>query len=173
MRLVLAPIGPLVAVLLFACAGVPDDSRIGVVAPPRDEASFRPVGEMLGERCGSLDCHGSTQRNLIVFGCRGLRLDAADLPGCRDAGGKDTTAAELDATYRSLVGLEPVVMSAVVSGKGKHPELLTFMRKARGDEAHKGGMVFAPGAREDACLVAWLAGTTDAALCATADGGAP
>jgi hypothetical protein len=154
-----------------ACSGVPNDSRIGVNAP--DRAQFDPVGKLLDHRCGSLDCHGNRQRNLIMFGCEGLRLDPGDTPGCRATGGKDTTIAEMDATYRSLVGLEPAVMSAVVTGHGLHPELLTFVRKARGDESHKGGILIAPGDVQDKCITSWLAGTTDASACNSALQAAP
>lgn len=149
-----------------ACSSPPADSRIGVTAP--DEGQFAPVGAFLTHRCGSLDCHGNAQRNLIIYGCEGLRLDPDDaglFPACRRMGGKDTTPAELSATYRSLVGLEPTVMSAVMSGKGQHPELLTFIRKARGTETHKGGALVVPGDEQDNCMVSWLQGQTNADLC--------
>ena len=146
-----------------ACSAPPEDSRIGVTVP--DRASFDPVGKLLDHRCGTLDCHGSDFRNLRVFGCEGLRLDPMDTPRCRKGGGKDTTPAELDATFRSLVGLEPAVMSSVVQGKGAHPELLTFVRKARGTEAHKGGTLIQPGDSQDQCITSWLAGQTDVAAC--------
>jgi hypothetical protein len=154
-----------------ACSGVPNDSRIGVNAP--DRAQFDPVGKFLDHRCGSLDCHGDRQRNLLMYGCEGLRLDPKDTPGCRASGGKDTTSAEMDATYRSLVGLEPAVMSSVVSGHGLHPELLTFVRKARGDESHKGGILIAPGDVQDTCVTSWLQGKTDNNACANALQAAP
>src|SRR6185503_1813390 len=118
------------------CASVPEDARIGVAAP--DRAQFDPVAPLLVHRCGSLDCHGTTLRNFRVYGCEGMRLAAADVPRCRASGGTDTTKEEIDATYRSLVALEPAVMSSVVQGRGAHPELLTFVRKARGTENHKG-----------------------------------
>ena len=155
-------LGPALA-LAVACSAPPEDARIGVTVP--DRTSFDPVGKLLDHRCGSLDCHGSTSRNLQVFGCEGLRLDPNDTPGCRSSGGKDTTPAEVDATFRSLVGLEPAVMSSVVQGKGAHPELLTFVRKARNTEAHKGGKLFTRGDDQDNCVAKWLAGATDAALC--------
>jgi len=162
----------LVAVLLailgigVACGTPPSDARIGVVTP--DRAQFDAVGAYLDHRCGSLDCHGMKQRNLIIYGCEGLRLDPADVPGCRRMGGKDETSAELDATYRSVVGLEPAVMSAVVSGKGKNPELLTLVRKARGMEEHKGGALVVPGDAQDICIASWLTGTTDTDACTQA-----
>ena len=155
--------------LVVACSEPAMDSRIGINAPSATQ--FAPVAKMLDHRCGSLDCHGSAVRNLVIWGCEGLRYDpneAGLAPKCRANGGSDTTLAELDLTYQSLVGLEPVVMSTVVNGKGTHPELLTFMRKARGDEAHKGGKLWSPGDVADNCAATWLAGTTDDQACADA-----
>jgi hypothetical protein len=150
-----------------SCSDVSPDPRIGIVAP--DRTQFDPVGKFLDYRCGSIDCHGTRVRNLQIFGCEGMRLDPKDTPGCRKMnGGKDTTSNELDATYRSLVGLEPVVMTTVVVGKGLHPEQLTFVRKARGDDAHKGGILITPGDDQDHCITSWLGGNTDTAACTKA-----
>ena len=151
----------------LACSGPPTDTRIGIVEP--DRAQYDPVAKLLEHRCGSLDCHGSPYRNLQMWGCEGMRLDpdgAGLIPRCRAAGGRDTTTVENDASFRSLVGLEPQVMSTVVTGKGVHPELLTFVRKARGDEAHKGGALWKPGDAQDTCVTSWLAGTTNTQACA-------
>ncbi len=153
------------AALAMACGAPPDDARVGVVAP--DRAQFPPVSLLLDRRCGSLDCHGARTRNLQVFGCEGLRLGDAS-PGCRISSGTDTTSEEHDATYRSLVALEPTVMTAVVQGHGANPELLTFVRKARGTESHKGGTLITPGDDQDVCITSWLAGTTDKDACARA-----
>jgi hypothetical protein len=145
------------ALAFAACAGAPSDARIGVLTPPEDQ--FPPVGDLLVHRCGTLDCHGNAQRNLKIYGCEGLRLDPMATPGCRSmvAGGTNTTAAEYDATFRSLVGLEPTVMSNVVHQGGTNPELLTFVRKARGDEQHRGGVLITPGDNQDICITSWLA----------------
>jgi len=94
-------------------------------------------------------------------------------PGCRNSGGTNTTEAELDATYRSLVSLEPTVMSEVVQAAAANPpvlepQLLTFIRKARGWDAHKGGMIWSPGDPSDDCATSWLAGMTNATDCAAA-----
>jgi hypothetical protein len=156
----------LAAIALGACSSIAEDARIGVGAPPRSE--FDAVGKYLDHRCGSLDCHGDRRRNLILFGCEGLRLDPQLSPGCRANGGTDTTVPELDATYRSLVTLEPAVMSAVVAGHGKNPELLAFVRKPRGDEGHKGGTLITPGDAQDKCITSWLTGKTDGDACAAA-----
>jgi hypothetical protein len=158
----------LIAAFATACSEV-QERRLGVEAPVDSELGFGPVGSYLAHRCGTLDCHGQTGRNLRVWGCDGMRLDPFDVPSCdRLTGGSPTTAGEHQATYRSLVGLEPSVMSAVVSGGGQHPELLTFIRKIRGTEAHKGGQLVTPGDDQDQCLSSWLASSTDDVACANA-----
>ncbi len=167
-RFLLAPF-----LLVGACLAQPD-ARIGINGP--DRTQFEPVQRLLDHRCGSLDCHGQIGRNLRIWGCEGMRLDPNDTPYCRRTGGTDTTAAEYDATYRSLVALEPQVMSVVVNGKGVHPEYLTFVRKARGDESHKGGKLWSAGDDQDRCVASWLAGAVDMTACTnglsdTPDGG--
>jgi hypothetical protein len=149
--------GALVVAIGFAmaCSAPPDAAQIGISTP--DRATFPPVSLLLDHRCGSLDCHGARTRNLEIFGCEGRRLGDAS-PGCRNASGTDTTVDEHDATFRSLVALEPAVMTAVVQGNGRNPELLTFVRKARGTEAHKGGALITPGDDQDVCITSWLAG---------------
>ncbi len=157
--------------VVSSCSAVPADARIGIDAPSGSEAEFGGVGDYLVHRCGSLDCHGQMSRNLRVFGCEGMRLDPKARPGCAPPlGGSFTTPAEHTATYRSLVGLEPTVMSVVVDGHGAHPELLTFVRKARGLEAHKGGTLITPGDDQDVCITSWLAGQTDLTACGLAIG---
>lgn len=154
-----------------SCSSVPADARIGVDAPNESEAQFGIVGDFLDHRCGSLDCHGQTGRNLRIWGCEGMRLDPHAIPVCSaPQGGSQTTTAEHQATYRSLVGLEPTVMSEVVGGHGVHPELLTFVRKARGLETHKGGALIVPGDPQDVCITSWLAGQTEIAACGNAIG---
>jgi hypothetical protein len=156
---------------LAGCSTVPSDLRIGLDAPDGSEQGFGPVADYLDHRCGSLDCHGQVGRNLRIWGCEGMRLAPTDIPQCsRALGGSGTTPAEHQATYRSLVGLEPAVMSAVVAGGGMHPELLTFVRKARGTESHKGGTLITPGDAQDTCVTSWLSGNTSTAACAAAIG---
>jgi hypothetical protein len=172
-----AALAALAAVSLSAvavsCASVPADARIGIDAPSDSTKQWGPVGAFIAHRCGTLDCHGQAGRNFQVWGCEGMRLDPKDIPQCqRLLGGRDTTPQELEATYRSLVGLEPVVMSVVYDGNGQHPELLTFVRKARGIETHKGGALMSPGDYQDNCITSWLQGKsgpgTDPMQCASA-----
>lgn len=148
------------ALALAACSAPPSDSRYVPQSLP-DQTSFPDVAELLVLRCGSLDCHGKAARNLRLYGSAGLRLSPTDRPvgPCRD------TAAEDAQDYESVVGLEPEVMSAVVSGGGAHPEELTLVRKARGSEAHKGGQIWSQGDDSDRCVTSWLAGKADAVAC--------
>lgn len=154
---------PLVTLVAACSAAV--QGRIAIDAPSGSEAAFAPVGDYLDHRCGTLDCHGQLDRNLRIWGCEGLRLGPGSVPGCTQT---PTTPDEHAATYRSLVSLEPATMSEVVHGHAADPELLTFVRKARGTETHKGGELVVPGDVQDTCIVSWLAGRTDDAACTLA-----
>ncbi len=147
-----------VAGALAACSA-PDGEATTALSGP-DRASFSDVHAFLDHRCGSLDCHGARYRNLRMFGHDGMRYAPGDVPG-----GAQTTGDELDATYTSIIGLEPEIMAAVVADHGANPERLTFVRKARGLERHAGGIVVLPGDPRDACIVSWLSGATDVASC--------
>jgi len=181
---------------IASCSAVANE-RIGIVAPPFSQATFQPVGDYLVWRCGTGDCHGAVGRNFRVFGCDGVRLDAGQTVSCvpDDAGAGPTSIYEYQATYRSMVALEPQVMTTVWEGcKGSggaypppescHPELLTMMQKARGTEKHKGGQLICltppcpPGItppnptatppvydQQDQCLVTWLEGDVDVTAC--------
>ena len=158
----------------LACSFPPSDARIGLDAPSENAGQWHPVADYLGYKCGTLDCHGNAQRNFTVWGCYGLRFNASDVSGClAHSLHPGTTADEYDATYRSLVGLEPNVMSVVVSSGGQDPDLLTFIRKARGEENHKGGTIFTQGdggvgTAADTCVTSWLAGSTNVSDCTLA-----
>lgn len=125
-----------------------------------DRENFKPVANMLGHRCGSLDCHGSRYRNFRLYGYGGLRIDPADRPDF-----PQTTDAEADADFEAVVGLEPEIMREVVASKGALAGKLTLVRKGRGQEAHKGGQRIAPGDSADTCLLSWLAGGVDTDAC--------
>jgi hypothetical protein len=159
-RLALA-VGLLVAVA--ACVTESADTRVAPPAP--DRATFPAVSDLLDHRCGTLDCHGVTFRNLRIYGREGLRRKTTDRPTSKVSA---TTAAEYDATFQSLVALEPELMGVVVTEGGAHPERLTFVRKARGTEDHKGYAIWAEGGLEDLCVTTWLAGKADADTCAKA-----
>lgn len=143
---------------LIGCSSVDDEARTTIVGP--DRTQFVTVAVWMQHRCGSLDCHGSRYRNLRVWGQDGMRLAIGDVPG-----GAQTTSDELEATYVSIVELEPELMRDVVNERGARPERLTLVRKPRGLEKHPGETIMAPGDARDRCLTTWLGGTTDAAAC--------
>ena len=115
--------------VLGACVTANSDSRVTETLP--DRASFPVVSDVLDHRCGTLDCHGVTYRNLRIYGREGLRGASTDRPS---SGPIPTTVAEYDLTFQSLVSLEPEIMTDVVHDGGAHPERLTFVRKARGSD---------------------------------------
>jgi hypothetical protein len=157
---------PIFALLVVACS-FPSSTATNTATTP-DRASFPPVADLLERRCGTLDCHGSAYRNLRVCGSLGLRL----APGDRPMSKGQTTQEEYDADFASIVGLEPEIMSEVVTSGGASPDRLTFVRKARGTEHHKGGSLMNAGDPEDECITSWLAGHTDVARCASASASA-
>jgi hypothetical protein len=166
-----SPIGVALALLLLAvaCSDVPADERTGILAPDGSEEVFGPVADYLGHRCGTGDCHGDERRNFRIWSCKGLRLVTTDVVECsRARGGRRTSPEEHLATYRSLVTLEPAVMTEVVAGGGTSPELLTFYRKARGIETHTGGQLVFAGDVQDVCITSWLSGVTNLTACANA-----
>ena len=152
----------IVALAASAGCGGPDPSARTAVTTP-DRTTFPLVQAFLDHRCGSLDCHGTPYRNMRIWGSDGMRLAFGDVPG-----GAPTTSGELDATFQSIVELEPEVMSAVVAAHGANPERLTLVRKARGTEAHAGGAVVVAGDARDRCVLSWLAGAADVLACSTA-----
>ncbi len=157
-----ALLGGAVIATLLACTSAPSDARF--VATPPDAKSFPPVAAMLIQACGTLDCHGTVGRNLRLYGDTGLRLSLTDVPSTLIP----TTDGEVAQNYASIVGLEPELLSAVVASGGMDPERLTFVRKARGMEAHKGGAVVAAGDARDVCITTWLKGHADASSCTAA-----
>ena len=146
---------------LFACSKVDDTKTTSVVGP--DRMQFITVHTWLEHRCGSLDCHGSRYRNLRIWGSDGMRMAIGDVPG-----GAPTTGDEIEATYQSIVLLEPEKMALVVTEKGAQPERLTFIRKPLGLEKHTGNTIMNAGDARDRCVVSWLAGATDNAACSEA-----
>lgn len=149
----------LLGLLLAACAG-PEDQRKRVDVASREH--FELVSEMLGARCGSLDCHGQVGRNLRLYSRSGLRLDPAAVPEADAGVGTD---AETEANYRSVIALEPELLRLVIEDGGEQPERLTLIRKARGTESHKGGQALVPTSSGDNCLVSWLQGNLNGLAC--------
>lgn len=144
---------------LLACSSPASDDRFAPTLP--DRTSFPPVAQMLVQRCGTLDCHGSRSRNLRLFGNVGLRWSSSDRPLTPLC----TTNEEIAQDYESVVLLEPERMSEVVAEGGTDPERLTLVRKARGSENHKGGALMQQGDAADVCLTSWLASHTRTDVC--------
>lgn len=157
-RLLALAIAACVVSAAVACE-TPRQGEIDPAGP--DEATFAPVADMLITRCGSIDCHGSTYRNLRLYGYTGLRLSPNDRPDMPET----TTAAEISADYDAVVSLEPAILREVVAAKGAGADRLTLVRKARGTEHHKGDAPIAIGDDADLCLLGWLGGAVDVAAC--------
>lgn len=154
------------SIVALAGCGSPKSGRVGLAEPeePDDKGhhpKFHAVEDAIAKHCATLDCHGQVGRNFRFYWSRGLRLGGG-VPGTGD-----TTDDEYEATYRSLVGLEPFVMDAVVNGLAS-PDALTLVRKARGDENHKGAAQLVVGGNADRCLVKWLEGKFDEGACTAA-----
>jgi len=157
----------LAALIAAGCSG-PAVGETDIAKPTHFH--FQDVNDALGYNCGTLDCHGQPGRNLRIWSKYGMRItDGRHVPGGR----ADTSGAEADLTYRSVVGLEPGIMSQVVQDKGKHPERLTMIRKARGTEAHKGLKRMSAGDPLDVCITSWLAGNVAYNSCKAAESPPP
>jgi hypothetical protein len=160
--LVITMASVLASIASGACSAPPTTNTVSPGGP--DRASFGPVAKVLVQRCGSVDCHGSYYRNMRLFGFGSERLDPSNVPDSPT----DITQAEIDADYDAVVGLEPEIMRQVVAEHGQRPERLTFVRKGRGQENHKGGQRIVPGDPADVCVLSWLASAVDNDACAGA-----
>jgi hypothetical protein len=134
-----------------------NEERTLLSAPSRND--FPDVGNALQMRCGTLDCHGQVGRNMRLYGFGGLRLSAPETPNV-----DPTTDQELNASFDSVVGLEPEALSQVVTHQAD-PDQLSLVRKMRGIERHKGGQQSRVGDVLDRCVVLWLIGNFDGAPC--------
>lgn len=132
-----------------ATRGPPSD--VVLATPPRQ--GFEQVADAMQPSCGTLDCHGQPDRNLRLYGGRGLRLDPAK--GSKDG---ETEPAEYDANYWSVVAIEPEILSTVTAEAGRDPERWIVIRKGRGTTRHKGGALMKPDDDLDACIVEWIKG---------------
>jgi hypothetical protein len=70
--------------------------------------------------------------------------------------------------HLAVVALEPDIIRQVVKDHGREPARLTLIRKARGDESHKGGQAIGPDDPAGKCLTSWLASEVDTASCFSA-----
>jgi hypothetical protein len=155
-------VGVVGLVSLVVGCGVDEGEKVDASLVPEGDA-FRPVAQVVIERCGSLDCHGSKYRNMRLVGFGTTRLDPSHRP---DA--PETTAAEVQANYDAVVALEPDLLREVAAEGGARPERLTFIRKSRNIEDHKGGQRIVVGDEADRCILSWLKNEVDPAVCKAA-----
>ncbi len=150
-------------IALAACVTAADSIPTKSRCPPADD--FHIVSQVLERRCGTLDCHGVTERPMRIYGRTGLRLPDNSQGGDYVVGGMvETTDAEVNANYLAACGLEPERMANVVARKAEITTL-TLVRKPRLQESHKGGMVLPEGSSGDKCLTSWIAGKVNDAAC--------
>jgi hypothetical protein len=167
-RRVLASVFVLGVAAALSCASGVNEKRTTTILAP-DQLTFEThVSPFLEKRCATLDCHGQIGRPLRIFSSKGLRIanDAGAFPGVGD-----TTPTEKAANYRTVIGLEPELMSRVVGGKANARDLLLIQKPLQlgSPESHKGGPVLAPqGDPGETCLTTWIYGNTDTAACAKA-----
>jgi hypothetical protein len=137
--------------------------------PPAPQDATGPVvSDALEIHCGTLDCHGSSVRNLRIYGIDGIRA-----PGLVPGGDPTTDEAQPGAhapfehqlTYESLIAIQPEVLSAIVSQHGARPERWMIITKGRGSEHHKGGSRMKSGDDTDHCIISWLTGSVDKDAC--------
>jgi hypothetical protein len=159
------------AAAALGCNG-PDFGPVTIIGPPfsktmgaKDGGLFRPVSDVLENRCGTLDCHGTSFRPLRIYGQLGLRLpvEQKDWNAAfgdytmyySGEGALMTTPDELLENYQSVIGLEPELTTKVVL-KQNFPDVLSFIRKPRLAEKHKGGKIWDQAKPGDLCLTGWI-----------------
>jgi hypothetical protein len=147
------------ALLLVACSSYDPEERVDPAVGPSGP-DFYPVALMLVDRCGQIDCHGSKYRSFRLYGYSSERLDPLQTPAS-----PETTQDEANEDYASLVALEPQILQQVIREGGAQPDRLTFMRKARNHEDHKGGKPIVEGDAADICIQSWLQSHVDADHC--------
>ena len=147
-------------VILPACSSYGGELAVSLSMPVRE--NFDVVSSVLEPHCGTLDCHGGPARNFRVYGKRGIRALGNDTTGANN----DTNESDVDATYQSIVSIEPEVLSRVFQEHGRDPQRWIVVSKARGAEHHVGGTSIAEGSPGDRCLVSWISGALDPSACA-------
>jgi hypothetical protein len=148
----------LAGALAIGCAGKADESRVTIAQP--DEATYdRLVHPIFEQTCGSTDCHGKAPRGLRVYGAKALRLP-------NETG--STSAAEIRATYESIVGLLNTFLAAQPRTKDEAYHLLVLAKPLQ-LERHRGGISLRKGEPAEQCILSWLLGPIDEAACKGAE----
>ena len=139
-------------VLLSATACRDDLTAQKPLLCPESALFAEAVQPYLEKRCGTLDCHGSSQRPLSIYGQFGLRhpLEA------NVSGGEPTTDVESNANYLSACSLEPELMAGALENLGASADKLKLVAKPRGQMNHKGGRVVNEGDPGDRCIMGWV-----------------
>ncbi len=133
---------------------------LSVTCPSR-VVYVKHVSELMERRCGTLDCHGTDFAPMRMLGRDGLRHAAEG----NYTGEGESTDAEKSANYFSVCAVEPERVARVVDDPGGNAvNTLLLVRKARGQEGHKGGKVFDPWDEADRCVVGWLRGDAEASI---------
>lgn len=162
MKRLLLLVSSIFILMVFACSAPDEGATVKADVATRER--FALVSDAMVYRCGTLDCHGSTFRNLRLYGYGGLRKS-----GRPDESFPFRVQAEADANYDAIVGLEPESFAAVIAEGGREPERLTLIAKARALQNHRGGPAMKPGDAMDDCITSWLRGNVadDRCLAAT------
>ena len=149
----LVPAAVVVLASVTACSPPPKGELEREVSTRASPGSFRAAGvsRVFEKRCGSLDCHGNSARNMRIYSSQGLRLpnDAGVGPGAGD-----TTLDEISANYQSILTLEPEETNKVILGGD--PYKLLVVKKPLELEKHKGGQTIRRGDDAERCIVSWL-----------------
>ena len=133
--------------VVCGCVDQTDPPALAVAA--LDRATFElDSGPLLATRCGDALCHGRKDRPFVLFSVGRHRSNPGDTFTA-----KPLTAAERDRNYQSTLGFVDDAL----------PRRTTLLRKALGQMAHKGGVVFeAPSDPPFLAVAAWLTGETAA-----------
>ncbi|MBX3229573.1 MAG: hypothetical protein KIT84_04500 [Labilithrix sp.] len=148
------------SLVALACSSPDPEAKAPDPGVAPSGAEFYPVALVLVDRCGSIDCHGSKYRNMRLYGFGSQRFDPRHRPAT-----PETTQLEADQNYNAVAALEPDIFRRVIAEGGADPERLTFVRKSRGRENHKGGTRVTPGDDADRCIQSWLQSSVDADAC--------
>jgi hypothetical protein len=118
-------------------------------------AAASGVGDMMIQRCGSLDCHGQVGRPLRLYGYGALRLPS-DAGAATPLAG-NTTSDEYQADFDAVVALQPEDLIRVVTGSQDANTLLLLL-KPTNNLVHKGGPVLSGSPRDPGfnCLADWV-----------------
>lgn len=154
-------------VSVSACLG--DDPTAVDVFQCQDRESFiNYVSPVMELRCGGLDCHGHLQRPMRLYSRYGLRLIDPAVPALADlesGAGLETTREEREWNYAAVCNVEPTKMDDAVANLGVSASELLLIRKARGEEQHKGGHQIAEGDLYDQCITGWASAATSEDVC--------